>query len=70
MAAKKGAEYVGRFVDEMINILTFPEQITKDIQDNKYQYYHLENRDTYVHYYVLAGQRVLQAKQKEIDNQN
>lgn len=70
LAAKQKSEFVQRFIEEMIDILAFPQQISQDIKDRKYEYYHIENRDVYFHYYVLAGQRVLQAKQKEIDSKN
>jgi len=70
VAAKKRAEFIGRLVDEIIDILVFPESVSKDIQENKYKYYRLDGRDIYYQYFLLAGHRVLEAKQQELDKEN
>jgi len=61
VAAKEGAEFIGRILDEMILILMFPKLVLKDIEENK---------DIYNQYFLLAGLRLLEAKQLELDNKN
>jgi hypothetical protein len=51
----------------MLVILASPASIAQDLQQNKYQYYNLDGKDIYYQYFPLAGQRVLQTKQRELD---
>jgi len=70
VAAKEGAEFIGRILDEMILILMFPKLVLKDIEENKYEYFNLNGKDIYNQYFLLAGLRLLEAKQLELDNKN
>ena len=54
----------------MINILLFPESITKDMRENRYEYYRLDGKDIYSQYLFLAGHRVLDGKQQAMDKVN
>jgi hypothetical protein len=36
IAAKQKAEFIGKWLEQMIDILTFPENVSKDIQGKKY----------------------------------
>ena len=51
----------------MIDILVSPESVSKDIAEKKYTYFSLNGKDIYYQYFLLAGHRALQDKQKELD---
>ena len=70
IAAKGRAEFIGRVLEEMITILVFPKSILNEIAETKYKYYGLNGKDTYFHYFFLAGHRVLEDKQRELDEDN
>jgi hypothetical protein len=63
VAAKQGAEFIGRLLEEMIDILVSPESVRKDVEENKYQYINVDTKDVYYNFFFLAGQRVLETKQ-------
>ena len=64
VAARKGAEFIGRILDSMIDILVSPESVSKDIAEERYKYFSLNGKDIYYQYFLLAGHRVLKTNNK------
>lgn len=63
MAAQKKAEYLDQLIQEIINILSVPEGVSKDISEQKYQYIRVDDKDVFYEYFMIAHQRVLLKKQ-------
>jgi len=53
-----------------MDILLFPESVIKNFAENKYEYFNVRDKDIYFHYFFLAGHRVLEDKQRELDKDN
>lgn len=68
IAAEKGAQFIGKLIEESISILLTPESIKKDIAEKKYSYIHIDDHDVYYQYFLLASQRVLLKRQSELDS--
>jgi len=47
IAAEKKAEFIGKFIDEIIIILKYPMTVNEDIAEKRYNYISVDGKDVY-----------------------